>query len=1384
MTEKNKETLDYINDVFEKIQTVEKTLAEYLGVKNTVMFDVKTKSFSAFIQGLQGKSKAEIAGNIFGSIIDDTILGVSKKTIKGLKKFGILEDTVISESIGFIIDFDASDYFEKTFPEAAEFYGRILNDKEFAKEMFENAKSVLDFDLIKDYYSNVTFDKFCSDVIDLLRPKEDVKKGKPVLEAEVKDNNIIIKADSINDGIDFANNSKFNNYDIALSDYNNSVQIEKSNNFITINTNNNSTLSDEDLFDLALFSGVNKASINNVKYDIKQLDNDTLKDIIDYIPSKSFVLTNIKILVGEEILLGDNKKYVVKQGDTIIDIAKANKMSVKSLIKLNPNLIEQGRVKFLEDKVLVEANGDLAKIFDYKDFVSRTFKDTFKGDYSDDFKNSLYKNKTLNIFYNPMAKVIKYDPLVLDLNNNGRIDTITLNNSKAFFDHNSDNIAYKSSWISKDDGLLVLDKNNNNLIDNGNELFGNFTEIPSSDFKALDTNNNQTLNPTQTTFALNGFEALKLLDSNKDGVIDINDKEFNNLKVWQDLNEDGITQINELKSLKDLNITSINLNYKDTNQNLDNDNTITQTATFIKDDKESLLADINFSVSSIERVFKDKIKYSEEELNLANLKGYGVLRDLRDAACLDTKLKALLKDYSSINSKEEQLNKLDSLIYAWANTNKALNKDFNLSKTKEFDSNNPSNTDSIRDLWLTPSQAREYANFTISESLKNEFNELKQKISIINSFLGVNNQDFYIASLNEFNELRNSFNNTYDSLRTYVYKGLLFQTRLKEYYDEISITSYENNGSYELKLDFSKSIEKFKAINETNPKKAFVDLAEFITSFKDINSLNDCVILLGDFIKTMNNYTLSDYLKLLDEDTINALSTQTGTSGNDTLVGTNLLNGKDTLYGLDGDDTLIGGIGDDTLVGGAGNDTYVFDKDFGHDTIINYKSNLNDIDCIKFNDASINANNLKYVRNYDDLMLIKDDNNSIRVKDFFAYEDLRNTIDEIKFANNTSINKDEIINRVYTPTNGDDNFTMFFTNKDYVITMLDGNDTIITHNGDDIIDGGDGDDIIRSGAGADIINGGNGNDDIYAGDGDDIIIGGAGDDILQGGMGNDKYIYKGVWGKDTIINLRNDNAYDEIILDVSSSFVKITRNNDDLIINKLKSAGWFRKVVDESSSIKVVDFFKKDYDISALVLQDKTLSANDLRQMVLTPTWGNDTLIGSEYSDKIYGLFGNDTLIGGKGDDYLDGGAGNDTYIFNRNDGNDYIKDALGYDTIKFNDISFSEVVLKKDVDNLIIKYNNNKDSVTILGNFGIGFNKIEKFVFSDKTLCYDEFINTAAKELPSYEDLVNKVIKPDLSSYLKNTERLIQDTNAYSPNSSGFITYTDDKNNNIQVYL
>ena len=69
----------------------------------------------------------------------------------------------------------------------------------------------------------------------------------------------------------------------------------------------------------------------------------------------------------------------------------------------------------------------------------------------------------------------EWDPLVLDLNGDNKIDIISLANSKAHFDHANDGEAEKTSWIGKDDGFLVLDKNGNNKIDNGNELFGNFT---------------------------------------------------------------------------------------------------------------------------------------------------------------------------------------------------------------------------------------------------------------------------------------------------------------------------------------------------------------------------------------------------------------------------------------------------------------------------------------------------------------------------------------------------------------------------------------------------------------------------------------------------------------------------------------------------------------------------------------------------------------------------------------------------------------------------------------------------------------------------------------------------------------------------------------------
>ena len=69
-----------------------------------------------------------------------------------------------------------------------------------------------------------------------------------------------------------------------------------------------------------------------------------------------------------------------------------------------------------------------------------------------------------------------------------------------------------------------------------------------------------------------------------------------------------------------------------------------------------------------------------------------------------------------------------------------------------------------------------------------------------------------------------------------------------------------------------------------------------------------------------------------------------GDSGNDRLLGSA---GDDSLFGNAGNDTLLGGNGSDVLNGGWGNDvmtgghngdTFVFDNNFGHDTITDFSS--------------------------------------------------------------------------------------------------------------------------------------------------------------------------------------------------------------------------------------------------------------------------------------------------------------------------------------------------------------------------------------------------------------------------------------------------------------
>jgi hypothetical protein len=124
-------------------------------------------------------------------------------------------------------------------------------------------------------------------------------------------------------------------------------------------------------------------------------------------------------------------------------------------------------------------------------------------------------------------------PIVLDLNGDGVHFVGT--EAGVLFDYSGDGIHEATAWASAEDGILAIDANGDGKVTSADEfVFGS---------KGLSD--------------LGGLAAR--YDSNHDGVLDAADADFAKFGVWQDANQNGVSDPGEFSSLTQLGIASIAL---------------------------------------------------------------------------------------------------------------------------------------------------------------------------------------------------------------------------------------------------------------------------------------------------------------------------------------------------------------------------------------------------------------------------------------------------------------------------------------------------------------------------------------------------------------------------------------------------------------------------------------------------------------------------------------------------------------------------------------------------------------------------------------------------------------------------------------------------------
>ncbi len=194
------------------------------------------------------------------------------------------------------------------------------------------------------------------------------------------------------------------------------------------------------------------------------------------------------------------------------------------------------------------------------------------------------------------------------------------------------------------------------------------------------------------------------LDSNGDGKVDAADEKFADLRVWRDLNSDGISTASELFTLEELGIASLDTAYKNIHTGLAGGNTLVQQGSLIKADGSSgQMGDVNFVVNNLYGNYADKnCAHARANAGSEPARHRRAARFARSRRSFSEKLALALKAYSEADSKEAQ----QALWKTWWSNGQPPT----LISAPKFPISNQLTLTSSEGIALTPAQAKAMQN--------------------------------------------------------------------------------------------------------------------------------------------------------------------------------------------------------------------------------------------------------------------------------------------------------------------------------------------------------------------------------------------------------------------------------------------------------------------------------------------------------------------------------------------------------------------------------------------------------------------------------------------------------------------------------------------------